>query len=54
MLIAIFFQEEEAFTPRHRKKGRSSSAKQHRRKKGVQAEDKRVCVRELVNLFQTE
>jgi hypothetical protein len=36
-------QEDQPFTPKHKKKGRSSSAKQFRRKKGVQEEDKRVC-----------
>ena len=41
-------QEEEAFVPKHKKKGRSSSAKQHRRKKGVKAEDKRVCASSVI------
>ena len=39
---------DEPFTPKHKKKGRSSSAKQFRRKKGVQTEDKREKVKEIV------
>lgn len=35
-------EEEEPFQPKHKKKGRSSSAKQYQRKKGVLFEDKRV------------
>ncbi|CAB3980828.1 probable U3 small nucleolar RNA-associated 7 [Paramuricea clavata] len=40
--------EDEAFTPKHKTKGRSSSAKQFRRKKGVKGEDKREKVNKIM------